>query len=382
MITDTRDHILDFIRHLLSATTNVSLYGVAHPQVQHLSELAYASIQTALENCREFSLMVVDNELIVNGQQQESGLVLGRFVQILKSRGIGHVRVVDGIDRQELDQFICALASQGESLGEVSSSEHLRLGRVELHLDNEERARRRLTIPEMPAEELDRFMDVYDSIRRGQKLQMKGLAEVVSGFVDAFRQEGKPLLVMASLRDTDEYTFTHSANVCILNLAQAMSLGIEGPLLSDIGMAAMLHDIGKLFVPEEVLTKKDKLTNEEFELMQQHPAKGARYLLENPGVPRLAVATAFEHHMKFNFSGYPQVSEGWKQNVCSQMTTISDFFDALRTRRPYREPMELSEISGMMHSMMGRDFNPQLTSNFLQIIARLKAESSAEMPVT
>jgi HD-GYP domain-containing protein (c-di-GMP phosphodiesterase class II) len=150
-----------------------------------------------------------------------------------------------------------------------------------------------------------------------------------------------------------------------------MALGIEGQLLNDIGVAAMLHDIGKLFIPEEILTKTGKLTAEEFEIMKQHPVKGARHLLETSGVPRLAVIAAYEHHMKFNLSGYPNVASDWQQNLCSHMTMISDFFDALRTRRSYREPVPLKEISAMMLDMMGTDLHPALTRNFLRIISGL-----------
>jgi HD-GYP domain-containing protein (c-di-GMP phosphodiesterase class II) len=154
-----------------------------------------------------------------------------------------------------------------------------------------------------------------------------------------------------------------------------MALGIEGQLLNDIGVAAMLHDIGKLFIPEEILTKKDKLTNAEFDAMKEHPVKGARYLLETSGVPRLAVIAAYEHHMKFNLAGYPTVSPSWQQNLCSHMTMISDFFDALRTRRSYREPMPLAVISSMMHDMTGTDLHPALTRNFLRIIGGLAEKS-------
>lgn len=228
-----------------------------------------------------------------------------------------------------------------------------------------------ITLPDMPREELARFMEIYETFKNKHKLQINGVFDVVAGFIDVFRQEGKPLLAMAALRETDEYTFTHSTNVCVLNLAQAMALGIEGQLLNDIGVAAMLHDIGKLYVPEEILTKKDKLSIDEFEIMKQHPVKGARHLLETSGVPRLAVITAYEHHLKFNLGGYPRVSSGWQQNLCSHMTTISDFFDALRTRRSYREPVPMQEIAGMMVDMMGTELHPALTRNFLKIISGL-----------
>jgi HD-GYP domain-containing protein (c-di-GMP phosphodiesterase class II) len=133
----------------------------------------------------------------------------------------------------------------------------------------------------------------------------------------------------------------------------------------------MLHDIGKLLIPEELLIKKDRLTPLEFEIMKKHPVRGARHLLEVPGVPRLAVVTAYEHHMRYDLSGYPEAPEGWRPNLCSQITMISDFFDAMRTQRPYRNPVDLRTIVSRMLDMSGSDFHPLLARNFLNILKRM-----------
>jgi HD-GYP domain-containing protein (c-di-GMP phosphodiesterase class II) len=377
-------NIQDFFRHLLSATANASLYGTSHPQVERLSSQAYASICKVLEHAPEYTLMVIDNELVIDGTPQELNLFLNRLIQILKSKGIGVIKVLSGITREELDILIAGLTRhQNDANAEIVSSAHLRLGRVEVRLkstkDSEECGDMEIAtpqhkLPDMPKEELARLMDIYTAVKKHQKLKISGIYEIVSGFVEVFRQEAKPLLVMATLRETDEYTFTHSTNVCILNMAQAMALGIEGQLLNDIGVSAMLHDIGKLFIPEDILTKPGKLSDEEFDIMKLHPIRGARYLLDAPGVPRMAAITAYEHHTRYNLSGYPKLPSDWRQNLCSHMTMISDFFDALRTRRPYREPMELQKISSMMLNMMGTELHPRLTSNFLHIICRLSKQ--------
>jgi response regulator RpfG family c-di-GMP phosphodiesterase len=102
------------------------------------------------------------------------------------------------------------------------------------------------------------------------------------------------------------------------------------------------------------------------EIIRQHPP-GALYLLDGPDTLRMVAITAFEHHMKFDYSGYPKVGSGWQQNLCSQMTTISDFFDALRTRRPYKEAMEFEVIKEQMVEMAGKEFNPALTEIFLHL---------------
>ena len=368
-----------FIGHLLAATANATLYGVSHPQVARLSAQAFASIETGLLSRQEITLLVVENELVIDDQPQLVSLFNTRFTQILQSRGISTLKLLKGITKAEVDGLIAGLAKHREDAAQLmTSSEHIRLGAVNVTIPGSTGdgisnglPPVRLTLPDMPQKELSQFMEIYHTLKSSHKLQINGVAEVVTGFIDVFRQEGKPLLAMAALREADEYTFTHSTNVCVLNLAQSMALGISGQLLNDIGVAAMLHDIGKLFIPEEILTKTGTLTDEEFIIMKEHPVKGARHLLETPAVPRLAVITAYEHHMKFDLSGYPKVAAGWQQNLCSHMTMISDFFDALRTRRPYSESVPLADITAMLQSLIGTNLHPALTRNFLRIIAGL-----------
>jgi len=231
-------------------------------------------------------------------------------------------------------------------------------------------------LTDVPAEELARLMDIYDTTRRHHQLNVVGLNDIVATFIDAFTSQGQPLLVLAPLRDMDEYTFTHSVNVCILNLAQAASLGISGPLLQDIGISAMLHDVGKLFIPEEVLNKPGPLTSEEWQLMRNHPLAGARFLLDTPGVPRMAVVSAFEHHMRFDQRGYPIVKGEWAQNLCSQMTTISDLFDSMMTKRPYRPPSDFETVATTIQYEVGTQLHPILAENFLKLITKLPAQGT------
>lgn len=369
--------IREFIRNLLSAAANSTLYSLQHPQVRRLTEVAFFGISAALKTNREIILLIIENELVINGEPQEFSLYVNRFVQILKSRSIGHIKLTSGLDKDEVVNLIGALSRHGDRAGEIVSTEHIRFGYLEVRLDGEggiygEEDGRKHSLSDMPAEELAKFAEIYETVKEGQKLKISGISEVVFGFKEAFRQEGESILLMVAMRNTDEYTFTHSTNVCILNMAQAMALGIEGQLLNDIAVAALLHDIGKLFIPEELLTKKDNLTTDEFETMKQHSLKGARYLLDTPGVPRLAITTAFEHHIRYDLTGYPVVPDGLRPNMCSQMTMISDYFDALRTRRPYREPLDIAVIGTLMLEGMGKDFNPVLTRNFLLILARLR----------
>jgi HD-GYP domain-containing protein (c-di-GMP phosphodiesterase class II) len=376
------DKTQEFVRYLLSASANAALYGIEHQQVTRLSDEAFTRLGEAMADSGVdgLLLMVIENELVLNGEPLDCTLFLNRFTEILTAHSIGHIRLLPGVTRLEVGKLIEALANQGEKDATPESSNHVRFGQVEVRLGGDkstqesyrqEQERIRMKLKDMPVEEMARFRDIYESVRSQQKLKITGVTEIVTGFINAFRHQGESMMVLAALRDTDEYTFTHSTNVCILNLAQAMAMGIEGQTLSDIGIAAMLHDIGKLFVPEEILTKSGSLTKQEFDLMKEHPVRGAKFLLDQPGVPRLAIISAYEHHMRYNLSGYPLVPAGWQLNLCSQMTMISDFFDALRTRRSYREPIDMRTIAGMMLDLMGTDFHPALARNFLIILSQL-----------
>jgi HD-GYP domain-containing protein (c-di-GMP phosphodiesterase class II) len=373
--------IVSFIRNLLSAATNAPLYGLEHPHVRHLLDLVNASLQEALGSNAEMCFDVIENELVIDSMPQPYSLFLSRCAELLASRGVGRLRFRRGVSLEELTSFIAGLSPPPEKAGHLVSSEHIKLGRIDVRVTGQQRepddtqgkvsSAASLSLQELTSQDLAAFMEIYEAARRRRKFGITGIFKMVSRFVEDFRKGGKPLVVLAALREIDEYSFTHSANVAILTIAQAMALGVEGNLLHEIGVAAMLHDIGKMFVPEEILSKKGKLTDEEFAIMRDHPVRGARYLLNIPGVPRLAVLTAFEHHMRYDGTGYPAVSGDWNINSCSHMTMISDIFDALCTHRSYREPMERDTIKGIMHEKINTDLHPFFTRNFLSMMAKL-----------
>lgn len=375
-------NIHEFIRHLLSSAAAAGLYGMSHQQVLRLTGVAHASLSKALAIRPDIAMLEVDGELVIDAEPQPFSLVLDRFTRMLRENGIGHLRFLAGVPLDELTLFIGALARHDTNT--LSSGTYIRVGRVEMpELGNDSgslgaantgAADGHFNLEQLPALELTRLAEIYEAVKQNERLKPSGIAATVAELVQAFKQEGEALLVMAALREKDEYTFTHNTNVCILTMAQAMALGIRGQLLNDIGMAAMLHDIGKLFVPDEILTKVGKLSDEEFSIMKSHPARGARYLLETPGVPRLAAIVAYEHHMRDNLCGYPQAPQGWRLNMASQLTSIADVFDAMRTRRPYQLPKEPLEISNFLLSKAGTEFHPQLVQNFLLMIGRRKKD--------
>ena len=364
----------NFIRHLATAAANASLYSIGHQQVNRQCAAAHATLVESFGADSEISFLIIEDELVVDGVPLPVDMYMTRFGKAIKSFGIGHIRFTRGITQQELQHLIGSLTNLNDGRNKISSTEHIRFGKIEVQAPRPadeasytEGTGKMGGVADIAAEGECIFREIQEGVKKNQKLNISGVVKIVNALVDICKNLTHPFQALASLRARDEYTFVHSSNVCILNLAQAMSLGIDGPPLYEIGIGALLHDIGKLFIPEEILNKPGALDDAEMDVIRQHPARGALYLLDGPDTPRMAVITAFEHHMKFDYSGYPKVGSGWQQSLCSQMTTISDFFDALRTRRPYKEALEFEVIKEQMVEMAGKEFNPALTEIFLHL---------------
>ena len=166
-----------------------------------------------------------------------------------------------------------------------------------------------------------------------------GARELVDDLAQAVAQNRTALVALTALKDYDNYTFTHMVNVSILTMAQARGLGIEGTLLREFGLAALMHDIGKVRTPIEILNKPDKLTDDEFAIMRMHVVDGAEILRRTPDMPALAPVVAFEHHLRLDGTGYPL---GVKRPVAQPR------HDAVQHRRRLRRHAIAARLSGVV----------------------------------
>ncbi len=390
MNPDRQALLREFIRHLASAVATASIYPLEHRQVTNLCNLALNSLLPALGKETELALMRIDDQLVVDGKPL-GGMHPSRLASVLKHRGIGHLKITRLVRFEEILALVGALAKRREGGGEIRSSENVRLGKVQLRFrpdrqaapgaapgkPAENRAPEAAAGPnrsDLTAAQLERLAEIYTVAQKKKQLNVVGISEIVASFVRAFTREADPLLALAPLREMDEATFTHSLNVCILNLAQASALGIEGPLLHDIGIAALLHDVGKLKIPKEILNKKEPLSEEDWEIICRHPVDGAKFLLDAPGVPRLAVVTAYEHHLRFDGTGYPKSRGRWEQNISSQMTTLADMFDAMASHQAYRQANGLSEVASTLKYLGGTQLHPLLAENFIRLLKKCQPE--------
>jgi len=380
---DAHEGLSRAIAQITAAVTNASLYSFAHPQVGQYIEKAHAALTAALRLRPELSLLLIDGDLVAEKKPLPSGSAyVANFIRIMKKRGLEHITFCSGLAREELQDFIKDLAAPGAL--PVRSQNCIRLGKVDIRVRQAvSRTAAPLTtggtapdaeqlkeLQALTAAELEELKELYIRVRKHRQIDVRGIDEMVKGFIQGFRKELNPLSILASLKSSHEYTFTHVTNVGILTMSQAESLGFTGEQLHQIGVASLLHDIGKIFVPEEILSKPGKLSQDERTIIETHTTKGARYLMGLDGIPKLAVLAALEHHLKFDGTGYPTIQGGWTPNIVSQMISIADVFDAMRSTRSYQEGQPMEKIEQVLRGGSGKSFNPKLVDHFLKIVTK------------
>ncbi len=376
---------------LTAAVTNTGLYSRTHPQVAQYVEKAYTGLVDMLQQKPEITVLLIGNDLVADNRPLVSSgaaSYVSNFTRILKKKAVERMTFTTGLTKPELQSLINDLASPDTV--SVRSTQSVKLGKVELRVkkDDEGGADVLSALAEgvavsvsngsqqgaleellaLTASELDALKELYLNVRKHKKIDVRGVDEMVTGFIQGFRREINPLSLLASLKSVHEYTFTHVTNVCILAMGQAETLGFSGEHLHQIGVASLLHDVGKVFIPEEILNKPGKLSQDERKIIETHTVKGARYLMGIEGIPKLAVLSAMEHHLKYDGSGYPSIKGGWRPNIASQLISVADVFDAMRSSRSYQGALPMQKIAEVLNGGKGTSFNPQLVDHFFRLI--------------
>ena len=383
---DFHEELSRVVSQLTAAVMNTSLYSPTHPQVAQYIDKANTVLAEILQHKPEVTLLLIGDDLVAENRQLVStgaASYVTNFTRILKKKAIERITFVAGLPKDELQGLIQDLASSDAA--SVRSTTFVKLGKVELRIkkqdEQETLANMIAAAPEESQEvfqellsltesELNELKELYLRAKRHKKIDVRSVDDMVMGFVKGFRQEMNPLSLLASLKSVNEYTFTHVTNVCILTMSLAEYVGFTGEHLHKIGVASLLHDIGKIFIPDEVLSKPGMLTPAERKMVETHTVKGARYLMGVEGVPKLAVLAALEHHQKFDGNGYPSIKGGWTPNITSQLISVADVFDAMRSKRSYQESHSLEKIEGVLTKGKGTSFNPILVDYFLKMIRR------------
>jgi HD-GYP domain-containing protein (c-di-GMP phosphodiesterase class II) len=215
--------------------------------------------------------------------------------------------------------------------------------------------------------------DVINSVRIGKTPNIRKIKRVVQGIVDQVLNEETSLIGLTAIRDYDEYTFTHSVNVCIFSIALGRRLGMNKLQLYELGLAALMHDIGKSRVPIDVLQKNGELTDEEWKWMASHPWLGVLVLFQfrrqQEELSYRAMTVCQEHHMKIDLTGYPKCIRPREVGLLSKIVTIADGYDAATSRRVYKtEALAPSAVLEEMRDNPRRGLDQVLVKAFINLL--------------
>ncbi len=379
----------DLLRGLARARRTFPLYGGEHPVTMQTIDEVHRLIGRLTVGRPSLRIFIHDDTFyMAKTALLEESLRFSNLVADLRDRDIGFIELQPDLEPWELRAFVemlnvrpPELANLGGAAAELKKRgvRHIVVGPAPPLLA-EEQAELRVDPRDVYRAGLRVADDLYYQASRDLPLDLKKASTVVNSLIDVMTVDKVALLGMAALKNYDEDTCHHSVNVSILSLMVGLHLQLGRPLVIALGVAAMLHDIGKVRVPQEILTKNGGLTRDEQEVVRRHTLYGAHILRNVPGLARLSMVVAFEHHANYNLSGYPQITAKQVPHLLTRLVQVADFFDAsTSSRRIYQRPMLPSDAMKFIMNGAGKVFDPLMARVFVQVLGLYPAGSVVEL---
>lgn len=208
---------------------------------------------------------------------------------------------------------------------------------------------------------------MFQEVRMGQALEMQQAEDLVLQIGQSLLRHPDALISLARLKNADDYTYMHSVAVCALMLATARQLGLSEDYIRLAGIAGLLHDVGKLTIPDSILNKPQKLSDTEFERVKLHPEAGGAILRQSPDVDALVLDVCLHHHEKADGSGYPHRLAGNQISLFAQMGAVCDVYDAVTSNRPYNRGWDPAEAIQRMSTWKGH-FDQRVFQAFVKSV--------------
>ncbi len=369
---------------------SMRLYPEENELVQKAIDDLHEQMTSILESEGEFDLNISGDFFFLNEVRLRLDLsnfsTFGNLASVLASHGIGEVFVEPGVERAEWAALATLLLGSPADEPFEGFSDALSRSSVE-HI--EVRPETEAAEPELIerdaldeakgtyAQSVKVAKDALTGMRLGKAVNARKVKRAVQGIVDQVLDNESSMVTMTTLRGFDEYTFTHSVNVCIFSVVIGQRLGFTKLQLYELGLGALLHDIGKMRVDTEIINKAGGLTEDEWTQLKDHPTEGLLLLFEMPGftdVPYRQMLMAYEHHMKIDLSGYPQNERNRDPGLFSRIVAVADGFDAGTSVRSYQyEPWPPDEVLKEMRDNPRRGFD--------QLIVKALITSTGVYPV-
>lgn len=218
------------------------------------------------------------------------------------------------------------------------------------------------------ADSLKLVKDTFRDARMGAALDIDSASELVERVIDSVMRNTYALISLSKLRAFDEYTYNHSINVGVLSVGFARFIGLPREVIQPLGLAGLLHDMGKARIPDSILNKPGRLTEEEFAMIRRHSQLGVDLLRQTPELSTEILRGVGEHHEKYNGSGYPRGLKGDEISLFASLISLADVYDALTSERVYKRGIQPNKAMGTIFSMRGQDFFPRHVERFVSFL--------------
>lgn len=349
--------------HLTGLVRTAGLYQANHPQTRRAKEVLYRALATFLDAHGKLTYRFLGDLLIANDRiLPRESLVYRQFLDVCQTeRGIGTVTFQPGLEEREIDGVFDAFTGGigPDPAGWLARRRlaHVALGSpVEPQRESGEVVARRAYYGSIEA-----LREIEASIRNREPLTMEQfttLRTLTSTLLEQILATPGLVLRLASIKSYDEYTLYHSVNVCVLSVSIGIGLGLPEGDVRELAIAAILHDLGKITIPIEILQKAGPLGQEEWQVMRQYPVRGADMLSRLPGFNRLPMIVAFEHQIRHDRLGYPPVPGAWHLHPFSQIVAVADAYDSMTTLRKHKRPMPSLRALEVLRQEAGKAFDP------------------------
>ncbi len=379
----TQKELVNILWRFHAVLKIAKVYDFNNLNVQDQIGILYTSLQDALDREGEIVLRLRQNSLFVNGVRVKfdySNYHVYKFLSNeFRTREIAAVAFSPGLSEEEIRKFIQILLRKDldpkapyATIIEAVDAEQIdhiiaeKMAEVEMKVSREKSAVRMY------------FAGIYLLKEVFEKHQSQGAFNLnltkrwMQSTFNHIVDDESFIYGLTNIKNYDEYTLNHSINVCILAIALGRRLGLSREELSDLGVSAFLHDLGKLDIPKEILDKPSQLSDEERAIVERHVHCGAEKLIQLKStrrIPLRAVQVALEHHLRADMSGYPQYLRKQTTNLLSKIVKIVDYFDAITTKRVYRTTVLTREDAlKMMQEKSSEEFDPVILKVFTSMI--------------
>jgi len=364
----------DLLRRIASGVRSAQLYAADHPLVARNMEGLITVLRQLQHQQPSLVIGIVGTEMVVaDTPMPKVSASMPELIRRFRENHVERIAFERGVTQDELVTLMQKLSRlsgrpSADAENELSSA-HIRIGRLKAGDDRHDDgiASDMAAIRQLYGNAVAAAEVAWKSAEDGMP-DLPAALQTVEGLADAVAQNRTALVALTAMRNYDNYTFTHMVNVSILTMGQARALGIDGRLLREFGLSALMHDIGKVRTPKEILNKPDKLTDDEFVIMRRHVVDGAEILRRTPEMPILAPVVAFEHHLRMDGTGYPFGAKRATLNLATMLCSISDVYDAMRSQRAYQQAHPSDRILAVLRRSDGAQFEQNLVRRFVQLL--------------